>query len=89
MAGLELMEGSMGSSPERGKRGKEKRERGARLCGCGLGSARGLLGEFGAGCPVLRLLALCYVLNVRKETGRRKEKGEEKEKEGKEKKRKD
>jgi hypothetical protein len=57
-----------------------KRER-----GCGCGSARGLLGELGAGCPILPLLALYYVLNMRKEIGRRKEKGEEKEKEGKEK----
>jgi hypothetical protein len=71
----------MGSSPEREKRGKEKRER-----GCGLGSARGLLGELGVGCPVLPLLALCYVLNVRKETGRRKERRKRKGRKRKEKK---
>jgi hypothetical protein len=52
-----------------------------------LGSARGLQGELGVGCPVLSLLALCYVLNVRKETGRRKEKKKKrKEKKRKEKK---
>jgi hypothetical protein len=54
-----------------------------------LGSARGLQGELGVGCPVLSLLALCYVLNVRKETRRRKEKKKKrKEKKRKEKKRK-
>jgi hypothetical protein len=50
------------------------RSRGGWLWGCSLGSARGLLGELGMSCPVLPLLALCYEMNVRKETVRRKEK---------------
>jgi hypothetical protein len=69
MAGLELMEGSHGELAGEGKEGEVEEGEGARL-----GSARELLGELGAGCPILLLLALCYVLNVRKETGRRKDK---------------
>jgi hypothetical protein len=74
-------EAAMGSSPERGKRGKEKRRQGAAW-----GAARG-----GEGAPWgLRAARSCVamllvVFAVREKKKRRKEKGEEKEKEGKEK----
>jgi hypothetical protein len=57
---LELPWEPMGSSPERGWRGKGKRERGVRLWGCGLPCSA----------------AACYLLRAEREEGNRKEEGE-------------
>jgi hypothetical protein len=53
---------TMGSSPERGKRGNGKRQRGAQLGGApwgGGGGAMGAVGELGAGYPSCSAAACC------------------------------
>jgi hypothetical protein len=66
MAGVGAPWPAMGSSPERGKRGKGKRERGG---GCGYGAAgegQGCHGEglLGAAGPLLSSCSACCTLDV-------------------------